>query len=126
MESVEVYAGNPTGVMIEEERMEVDVRMYNEDVKLIPEYESAHAAGFDLKANLKQSIVIPPAGRGKRWFDFLKKNKVAEKNWVLIPTGTRTEIPVGYEIQIRPRSGLALKNGISIVNSPGTIDSKMV
>jgi dUTP pyrophosphatase len=73
----------------------------------LPSYETAGAAGADLRANLpdRGSVTIAP---GKR---------------ALIPTGLRIEIPGGYEAQIRPRSGLALKNGITLPNSPGTIDS---
>ncbi len=73
----------------------------------LPKYETAGAAGADLRANLpeKQSVELPPGRR------------------VLIPTGLRMAIPEGYEVQIRPRSGLALKHGVTLVNSPGTIDS---
>ena len=72
---------------------------------LIPQYESKGAAGMDLRAFLDSDIEIPPLGRAK------------------IPTGLKIEIPEGYEGQIRPRSGLAIKNGITVLNSPGTIDS---
>lgn len=73
----------------------------------LPFYETAGAAGADIRANLPmaESITLPAGGR------------------VLIPTGLRFEIPLGYEIQVRPRSGLALKHGITLVNTPGTIDS---
>ncbi len=73
----------------------------------LPTYETAGAAGADLRANLpdKGSITLEPGAR------------------VLVPTGLRLEIPEGYEIQIRPRSGLALKHGITLPNTPGTIDS---
>lgn len=73
----------------------------------LPKYETAGAAGADLRANLveKQSIEMPPGRRA------------------LIPTGLRMAIPAGYEVQIRPRSGLALKHGMTLVNAPGTIDS---
>jgi len=71
----------------------------------LPEYESAGSAGADVRAFLSQDIVLKP-GETK-----------------LIPTGLFMEIPDGYEAQIRPRSGLALKNGITLLNSPGTIDS---
>ena len=70
-----------------------------------PEYESAGSAGADVRAFLSEDIVLKP-GETK-----------------LVPTGLFMEIPDGYEAQIRPRSGLALKNGITILNSPGTIDS---
>jgi len=73
----------------------------------LPQYETAGAAGADLRANLKdqQPIIIAPNARE------------------LIPTGLRLAIPQGYEVQIRPRSGLALKHGITLPNSPGTIDA---
>lgn len=71
----------------------------------LPQYETAHAAGMDMRAFVENEIVIKPLQR------------------VLIPTGLHIELPVGFEAQIRPRSGLAYKHGISIVNSPGTIDA---
>ena len=78
------------------------------DVALgLPSYETQGAAGADLRANLagKRAITLLPGRR------------------VLVPTGLRMAIPQGFEVQIRPRSGLALKHGIGLVNSPGTIDS---
>ena len=72
----------------------------------LPEYQTAHAAGLDLRANLPDGPVTL---------------KALER--ALIPTGLSLEIPVGYEAQVRPRSGLAVKHGIGIVNSPGTIDA---
>ncbi|GHV81474.1 deoxyuridine 5'-triphosphate nucleotidohydrolase [Spirochaetia bacterium] len=82
------------------------VRIYKTDLKaLLPEYETAGAAGADIRARLSQAMVIPPLGR------------------VRIPTGLVLEIPAGFEAQIRPRSGLAAKNGVTVLNSPGTIDS---
>ncbi len=71
----------------------------------LPEYQSAHASGVDLMAAVSEDITISP-GR-----------------WALVPTGISVEIPDGFEAQIRPRSGLALKHGISLVNAPGTIDA---
>ncbi|WP_306154745.1 dUTP diphosphatase, partial [Roseovarius sp. MMSF_3281] len=75
----------------------------------LPSYETAGAAGADLRANFpgdaREGIVIEPGARA------------------LVPTGLRLAIPTGYEVQIRPRSGLALKHGITLPNSPGTIDS---
>ena len=71
----------------------------------IPVYASSHAAGADVKARLSESFVLAPGASA------------------LIPTGIRAEIPEGYEIQVRPRSGLALKHGITILNTPGTIDA---
>ncbi|WP_122073255.1 dUTP diphosphatase [Pseudophaeobacter sp. EL27] len=73
----------------------------------LPAYETPGAAGADLRANLpdRSSLTLAPGARA------------------LVPTGLRLEIPLGYEVQIRPRSGLALKHGITLPNSPGTIDS---
>lgn len=71
----------------------------------MPDYATPRAAGADLKAHIPRDI---PAAPGER---------------VLIPTGLRMEIPPGWEAQVRPRSGLALKTGITVLNSPGTIDS---
>ena len=70
----------------------------------LPQYATVHSAGLDLRANLEQSQVLKPLER------------------VLVPTGLFIELPEGYEAQVRPRSGLAAKHGISIVNTPGTID----
>jgi len=71
----------------------------------LPQYESEGAAGMDLRAFLETDVIVPPLGRVK------------------IPTGLRVEIPYGYEGQVRPRSGLAINLGLTVLNSPGTIDS---
>ncbi|WP_135504036.1 dUTP diphosphatase [Roseovarius aestuariivivens] len=73
----------------------------------LPAYESAGAAGADLRANFpdRAAVTVAPGDR------------------VLVPTGLRMAVPEGYEVQLRPRSGLALKHGITLPNSPGTIDS---
>lgn len=76
-----------------------------EDEELLPFYMTTGAAGADIKAHLQEPLVIP-AGRS-----------------ALIPTGIRMAIPEGYEIQIRPRSGLALKHQLTVLNTPGTIDA---
>jgi dUTP pyrophosphatase len=70
----------------------------------LPAYASAGAAGMDLLAAVAKPVIIPPAGRA------------------LIPTGLAIALPPGYELQIRPRSGLALKHGMTLPNTPGTID----
>ncbi|MBO7093919.1 MAG: dUTP diphosphatase [Spirochaetia bacterium] len=75
-----------------------------EDKEFLPVYSSAEAAGADLKACIQDDIVLKP---GQRY---------------LVPTGLSIQLPVGYEAQIRPRSGLAVKHGISLVNTPGTFD----
>ncbi len=81
------------------------VQIINKSKNSLPAYETAHAAGMDLKADLEEQVVLKPMQR------------------LLIPTGIYIELPVGFEAQIRPRSGLAFKHGISIVNSPGTVDA---
>ncbi|WP_316819867.1 dUTP diphosphatase [Pedobacter gandavensis] len=81
------------------------INIINNSGHALPQYETAHAAGMDMRAFVETEITIKPLQR------------------VLIPTGLHIELPVGFEAQIRPRSGLAYKHGISIVNSPGTIDA---
>lgn len=71
----------------------------------LPAYQTPQSAGLDLKANIQDAITISPLKR------------------VLVPTGLFIELPQGYEAQIRPRSGLAFKHGITVLNSPGTIDA---
>jgi dUTP pyrophosphatase len=83
----------------------MNVRIINNSGHSLPAYESANAAGMDLRAFTTEEIVLKPFQR------------------LLIPTGLHIELPTGFEAQIRPRSGLAFKHGISIVNSPGTIDA---
>ena len=83
----------------------MNIKIINKSEHPLPQYETAHAAGMDLRASITEDITIKPLQRQ------------------LIPTGLYIELPVGYEAQIRPRSGLAYKHGISIVNSPGTIDA---
>lgn len=83
----------------------LNIPMVCADAELTPTYATEHSAGADLKANILEEISLLP------------------QETVLVPTGVFVEIPVGYEIQIRPRSGLALKNGITVLNTPGTIDA---
>lgn len=71
----------------------------------LPSYETAYAAGMDVRARVDESVTLQPGERA------------------LVPTGLSVEIPRGYEMQVRPRSGLAIKKGIGLVNSPGTIDA---
>lgn len=80
------------------------VNIVNQSRFPLPQYATVHSAGLDLRANLEQSMVLKPLER------------------TLVPTGLYIELPEGYEAQVRPRSGLAAKHGISIVNTPGTID----
>lgn len=83
----------------------VEIEVVALDPELIPIYASDLAAGADLKASIAEEIVLEPGAS------------------VLVPTGLRFALPAGYEIQIRPRSGLALKNQITVLNTPGTIDA---
>lgn len=81
------------------------VKIVNKSAHDLPEYSTEFSAGLDLRANINGDIILKSLDR------------------VLVPTGLYIELPRGIEAQIRPRSGLALKHGISIVNAPGTIDS---
>ena len=81
------------------------VKIVNKSKHTLPEYSTMEAAGMDLKADLDQDLVFNPLERK------------------LVPTGLFIELPEGYEAQVRPRSGLAIKHGITVLNSPGTIDS---
>ena len=81
------------------------IRIINKSNNQLPDYATPFSAGMDLRANLTESITLKPLERS------------------LIPTGLFIELPNGYEAQIRPRSGLAVKHGISVLNSPGTIDA---
>ncbi|EKY09061.1 dUTP diphosphatase [Capnocytophaga sp. Marseille-Q4570] len=81
------------------------VKIINTSTNELPAYQTAGAAGLDIRANLEEPIVLAPLQR------------------TLVPTGLFLEIPEGYEVQVRPRSGLAAKHGITVINAPGTIDS---
>ncbi|MDX9728684.1 MAG: dUTP diphosphatase [Bacteroidales bacterium] len=81
------------------------IRIVNKSAHPLPAYETAHAAGMDLRAFTDGPVTLKPLERK------------------LIPTGLYIELPVGYEAQVRPRSGLALKHGVTVLNSPGTIDA---
>ncbi|MCH5326174.1 MAG: dUTP diphosphatase [Duncaniella sp.] len=81
------------------------VKIINSSANALPAYETPSSAGMDLRAHLAEPVTLGPLERR------------------LIPTGLRIELPQGYECQIRPRSGLALRHGISIVNTPGTVDA---
>ncbi|MCQ2216223.1 MAG: dUTP diphosphatase [Bacteroidales bacterium] len=83
----------------------VSVKIVNKSSNALPQYSTEQAAGMDIRANNPEPIVLAPL------------------ECKLIPTGLFIELPVGYEAQIRPRSGLAIKNGITVLNTPGTIDS---
>jgi len=83
----------------------MEIKIVNHSKHDLPKYETVASAGMDLRANLNEPIRMGPLER------------------VLVPTGLFVELPLGYEAQIRPRSGLALKKGITVLNSPGTIDA---
>lgn len=83
----------------------LNIKIVNHSHHPLPAYATALSAGMDLRANLDSPVVLPPLGRA------------------LIPTGLFMAIPAGYEAQVRPRSGLALKKGITLLNTPGTIDA---
>lgn len=99
--------------------MKIRVRRVSSGAPLIPSYQTEGAAGFDLAANLETSRVIENA-----WVADDGDAIIVEPGGrALIGTGLCFEIPQGFELQIRPRSGLALKHGITVLNSPGTVDS---
>lgn len=83
----------------------MEVKVVNKSSFDLPEYATVHSAGLDLRANTTDNLVLAPLDR------------------VIIPTGLFIEIPVGFEAQVRPRSGMAIKHGITVINSPGTIDA---
>lgn len=83
----------------------MQVKIINRSKHLLPAYETEASAGMDLRANIEDPVVLQPLGRA------------------LIPTGLFISLPDGYEAQIRPRSGLAAKYGVTVLNSPGTIDA---
>lgn len=87
---------------------QVEVKIVLEDGAALPFYATVGSAGMDIRANIKEAIVLKPLERR------------------LIPSGIRLGIPEGYEVQVRPRSGLALKHGITVLNTPGTIDQDYI
>ncbi len=83
----------------------MEVKIINKSHHPLPAYETSQSAGMDLRANLQQPVTLSPMQR------------------CLIPTGLFIALPAGYEAQVRPRSGLAIKKGITVLNSPGTVDA---
>ena len=83
----------------------MQVRIVNKSQHELPDYSTEASAGMDIRANLENDVLLKPLER------------------MIVPTGLYIELPVGYEAQIRPRSGMAIRYGISILNSPGTIDA---
>lgn len=100
----------------------VKVKVINDSNLELPAYAHKGDAGIDLRADLSTGFNELTAD-GAAWDDVSKCVRLFPGGRCLISTGIRIELPEGYELQIRPRSGLALKNGISVLNSPGTIDS---
>ena len=90
---------------MENQSIPMKVKVINTSKHALPAYETSASAGMDLRANLSEDVIIKPLERQ------------------LIPTGLFIELPAGYEAQIRPRSGLAIKYGITLLNTPGTIDA---
>ncbi|WP_321478959.1 dUTP diphosphatase [uncultured Bacteroides sp.] len=83
----------------------MDIQVINKSKHSLPAYETALSAGMDIRANISESIILEPLQR------------------CLVPTGLYIALPKNYEAQVRPRSGLAIKKGITVLNSPGTIDA---
>ncbi len=83
----------------------MQIKIINKSTHALPNYETLASAGMDLRANLASSIILKPLDRA------------------IVPTGLFIELPIGYEAQVRPRSGLAAKKGITVLNSPGTVDA---
>ncbi len=83
----------------------MNIRIINKSSHSLPHYETGASAGMDLRANISESVTLEPLGR------------------TIIKTGLFIELPVGYEAQVRPRSGLAAKQGVTVLNAPGTIDA---
>lgn len=83
----------------------MNIKIINKSEHPIPHYETTASAGMDLRANISESITLKPLER------------------VIVKTGLFIELPIGYEAQVRPRSGLAAKKGITVLNAPGTIDA---
>ncbi len=83
----------------------IPVPLQAENEELVPTYSTVGASGADIRANILEPKIVPPG------------------SIAIIPTGVRVAVPEGYEIQVRPRSGLAAKNGVTVLNTPGTIDA---
>lgn len=83
----------------------MNIKIINKSGHDLPHYETSASAGMDLRANLTEAVTLQPLGRA------------------IIPTGLFIELPVGIEAQVRPRSGLAAKKGVTVLNAPGTIDA---
>lgn len=95
----------PLPLLLNQNMAKVRVKVINQSTNPLPEYVTEGAAGMDIRANLETPLTLEPMER------------------ILVPTGLFIELPDGFEAQVRPRSGLAIKQGITCLNSPGTIDS---
>jgi dUTP pyrophosphatase len=98
-------SNNPEKYFVSSPSSLVTIRVQTKNKELLPFYATKGAAGADLRADLQEPLIVP------------------KQSSRLVPTGISLEIPEGFEVQVRPRSGLALKNVITVLNSPGTIDS---
>ncbi len=83
----------------------MEIKVINKSAHSLPHYETIASAGMDIRANIKESVLLNPMERA------------------IIPTGIYLELPIGIEAQVRPRSGLAAKKGVTVLNAPGTIDA---
>jgi dUTP pyrophosphatase len=99
------FSSNMATITVDEDYYKIKLRFSNKSTNEDPQYATAGSSGFDLRANLSESISIKAGSRA------------------IVPTGLFFEIPDNFEIQVRPRSGLAAKNGITVLNTPGTIDA---
>jgi dUTP pyrophosphatase len=99
------FSNNMATITVDEDYYKIKLRFSNKSTNEDPQYATAGSSGFDLRANLTESISIKSGSRA------------------IVPTGLFFEIPDNFEIQVRPRSGLAAKNGITVLNTPGTIDA---
>ena len=105
LKSNKAFENLPSGNYLSRNCFYMQINIVNQSKHALPEYATSLSAGMDLRANIDAPITLQPLERK------------------LIPTGLFIELPAGYEAQIRPRSGLALKKGITVLNSPGTIDA---
>jgi dUTP pyrophosphatase len=94
-----------SGPMASVDDFKINIKLKNESNNPDPEYATSGSSGFDIRANLTEPLILNP------------------NNFKLIPTGLYFELPENFEIQVRPRSGLAAKNGVTVLNTPGTIDA---
>jgi dUTP pyrophosphatase len=99
------FASNTSQISVNEDYFKIKLHFSNKSTNEDPQYATAGSSGFDLRANLTEDVVIKSGTRA------------------IIPTGLFFEIPENFEIQVRPRSGLAAKNGVTVLNTPGTIDA---